>query len=69
MTPDNVNSGMEGFTSIARPDLSTLFGDGSAEPGVSRRRLNSSKAMMEERGLSFLGFKSDSFWQNIGSVA
>ena len=69
MTPDNVNSGMEGFTSIARPDLSTLFGDGSAEQGVSRRRLNSSNAMEEERGLSFLGFKSDSFWQNIGSVA
>ena len=48
LTPDNVNSGMEGFTSIARPDLSTLFGDGSVEQGVSRRRLSSSNAMMEE---------------------
>ena len=71
LTPDNVQGGVGGFTEVARLDF-LPFGDlgaTPAEPEASLRARRLSSDAGQASGLSYLGFRSSSFWTNIGSGA
>ena len=77
LTPDNVQGGVGGFTEVARLDFLPSFGEPEVVEVSFRSRRLSSETSPETtgesesvpRGLDYLGFRSTSFWTNIGSVA